>query len=439
MPPDHSSTTPPKSPRIRRVQITSLVLLVLIGAINYIDRATLAIANPLIREELGLSVADMGLLLSAFLGAYALAQLPAGLIVDRFGPRLVLSLSLALWSLAQLAGGFVRGFGQFFATRVALGIGEAPQFPSNVRVVCDWFGKGERGSATGVWNSASTLGTAVSAPLLTYLMLSHGWRAMFVIMGVAGLVVAAVFYAVYRNPAQCELTDEERRHLADGEPAAPREPITLREWAHLFRFRTTWGMICGFFGTVYLLWIYNAWLPSYLQMERHFTIAKTGWVAAIPFVFGIFGSLSGGRLCDYLVRRGVPLMASRKWPMVIALLGGSLFTALAAIAPGNELAIGFISIAMFLLYIASSAAWAMAPVAAPGNSAGSLGAVQNFGGFCGGMLAPTVTGFIVQETTRFAPALHTGAVVGVVAAVLYFILVRGPITPRPKPAGEAAV
>jgi MFS family permease len=144
-------------------------------------------------------------------------------------------------------------------------------------------------------------------------------------------------------------------------------------------------------------------------MERYFTIAKTGWVAAIPFVFGIFGSLSGGRLCDYLVRRGVPLMASRKWPMVIALLGGSLFTALAAIAPGNELAIGFISIAMFLLYIASSAAWAMAPAAAPGNSAGSLGAVQNFGGFCGGMLAPTVTGFIVQETTRFAPALHTGA------------------------------
>lgn len=439
MPPDASSPTPPKSPRIRRVQVTSLALLVLIGAINYIDRATLAIANPLIREELGLSVSDMGLLLSAFLGAYALAQLPAGLIVDRLGPRHVLSLSLALWSLAQMLGGFVRGFGQFFATRLALGIGEAPQFPSNVRVVCDWFGKGDRGAATGVWNSASTLGTAVSAPLLTFLMLSYGWRMMFIIMGVIGLVVAAVFYAVYRNPSQCDLTQEERSYLADGESATPHEPITLRDWAHLFRFRTTWGMICGFFGTVYLLWIYNAWLPSYLQMERHFTIEKTGWVAAIPFVFGIFGSLSGGHLCDYLVRRGVPLMASRKWPLVIALLGGSLFTALAATAPGSGLAISFISIAMFLLYIASSAAWAMAPVAAPGNSTGSLGAVQNFGGFCGGMLAPTVTGFIVQETTRFAPALHTGAVVGIVAALLYLVLVRDPVTPRTNSANETPV
>jgi sugar phosphate permease len=430
MPSETFSHPPPKSPRLRRVQITSLTLLVAFGAINYIDRATLAIANPLIREELGLSVADMGLLLSAFLGAYALAQLPAGLVVDRFGPRLVLTLSLAMWSLAQMLGGFVRGFSAFFATRVGLGIGEAPQFPSNVRVVCDWFGKNERGSATGVWNASSTLGTAVSAPLLTFLMLHFGWRMMFVIMGVAGMGVAAVFYAVYRNPSQCDLTVEERAYLADGGSPAPREAITLREWTHLFRFRTTWGMICGFSGTVYLLWIYNAWLPGYLQMERHFTISKTGWVAAIPFVFGIFGSLSGGQLCDYLVRRGVPPMRSRKWPMAIALLGGSLFTALAAVTPGNTLAISFIAAAMFLLYLASSAAWAMAPVAAPGNSAASLGAVQNFGGFCGGTLAPTVTGFIVQKTSSFAPALHTGAAVGTVATLLYCFLVRGPITPR---------
>jgi nitrate/nitrite transporter NarK len=185
---------------------------------------------------------------------------------------------------------------------------------------------------------------------------------------------------------------------------------------------------------VYLLWIYNAWLPSYLQMERHFTIAKTGWVAAIPFVFGIFGSLSGGHICDYLVRRGVSPMLSRKGPMVIALLGGSLFTALAAMTKGNVLAIGFIAVAMFLLYIASSAAWAMAPVAAPGNSTASLGAVQNFGGYCGGTIAPALTGFIVQKTTSFAPALHTGAAIGIVAALLYLVLVRGPITPRTPPA-----
>jgi len=430
VPPVAPPPIPRKPTRIQRVQITSLAFLVLIGAINYIDRATLAIANPLIREELGFSVADMGLLLSAFLGAYALAQLPAGLVVDRFGPRLVLALSLAVWSLAQMLGGFVRGFGQFFATRVGLGIGEAPQFPANVRVVCDWFTRDERGFATGVWNSASTLGTAISAPLLTFLMLSYGWRNMFILMGAVGLGVAAVFYALYRNPSSARLSEEEQRYLADGEPPRAGNSITWAEWIHLFRFRTTWGMIGGFSGTVYLLWIFNAWLPSYLQMERHFTIAETGWVAAIPFVFGIFGSLSGGHLCDRLVKRGVSPVLSRKVPFLGSLLGGAFCTFVAAVTPGNALAIAFIALALFLLNMASSAAWAMAPVAAPPNCAASLGAVQNFGGFCGGTLAPAVTGFIVQETGRFAPALSTGAAVGVISAALYLFLVRGPISPR---------
>jgi nitrate/nitrite transporter NarK len=103
------------------------------------------------------------------------------------------------------------------------------------------------------------------------------------------------------------------------------------------------------------------------------------------------------------------------------------------------LAITFIAVAMFLLYIASSAAWAMAPVAAPGNSTASLGAVQNFGGYCGGTLAPALTGFIVQKTTSFAPALHTGAAIGIVAALLYVVLVRDPITPRAPAAAPALI
>ncbi len=113
-----------RSPRIAFVQRTVLVLLVTAGAINYIDRATLAIANPLIREDLGLSIGDMGLLLSAFLWAYAFAQLPAGALVDRLGPRLMLTVSLSLWSLAQVLGALVTGFTTFFCARLLLGVGE---------------------------------------------------------------------------------------------------------------------------------------------------------------------------------------------------------------------------------------------------------------------------------------------------------------------------
>ena len=143
---------PKATPRLRSIQIAALAMLVIAGVINYIDRATLAVANPLIREELGLSIADMGYLLSAFLWAYAFAQLPTGAMVDKLGPRLLLTLGLSLWSLAQLLGGLVRGFGEFFGARLLLGLGEAPQFPTCARVVRDWFNQRDRGLATGVFN-----------------------------------------------------------------------------------------------------------------------------------------------------------------------------------------------------------------------------------------------------------------------------------------------
>jgi sugar phosphate permease len=428
---DLMATTPmatsPPGDRIKRVQIIALTLLLLSGVINYVDRATLAIGNPLIREELGLSISDMGLLLSAFLGSYAFSQLPAGAMVDRLGPRLMLTVSLGVWSFAQALGGLVQNFGQFFAARVLLGVGESPQFPTSARVVRDWFNKRERGLATGIWNSSSTLGTAIAAPLLTFLMLSFGWRWMFAIMGIAGALVAAIFYLLHRDPSQTTLTAQERTYLSDDEGSAETRSPTLRDWRRLFVFRTTWGMIFGFFGTIYVLWLYNAWLPTYLEMERHFTIAKTGWVAAIPSVFGVAGSLVGGRLCDVLVERGVSAMNSRKYPMAAALGGTAIFTVFTALTSSSTLAVLFISVSLFLIYVSASAAWAMASIAAPANCTASIGSMQNFGGYFGGALAPTITGFIVQQTHSFQPALLVGAMVAAAAAIIYIIMVRDPI------------
>ena len=210
------------SPRVRRIQRIALTLVVLGGVVNYIDRATLAVGNPLIRQDLGLSTVDMGLLLSAFLWAYAFAQLPAGALVDRLGPRRLLTLGMTLWSVAQLLGGLVRGFGEFFAARMLLGVGEAPQFPASARIARDWFNLRDRGFATGLWNSSSSLGTTISVPLLTVLMLAFGWRWMFAIMGVVGLVVAALFYAIYREPHQVALTADEHRYRTEGDEADAR-------------------------------------------------------------------------------------------------------------------------------------------------------------------------------------------------------------------------
>ncbi|MGC2083516.1 MAG: MFS transporter, partial [Bradyrhizobium sp.] len=405
-----------------------LALLVIAGVVNYIDRATLAVANPLIRNELGLSIADMGYLLSAFLWAYAFAQLPTGAMVDRLGPRILLTMGLSLWSVAQLLGGLVQNFGQFFGARVLLGLGEAPQFPTAARVVRDWFNQRDRGLATGVFNCASSLGTAIAVPLLTMLMLTFGWRAMFVIMGVAGLMVAAAWCVLYRNPSEIALSAGENAYRTQGDPPGARTKVSFREWKLLFRFRTTWGMIAGYFGCIYLTWIYTAWLPGYLEIERHMSVKYTGWAAAVPFACGVVGGVLGGYIADMLVRRGVEPLKSRRYPAAIALLGTAACTVAAAYVESNALAIAFISISLFLVYVTSTCAWALSSVAVPTNCTASIGAVQNFGGYLGGALAPTVTGLIVQHTGSFVPALVVGGLIGVVSAGSYLFIVDQPIT-----------
>jgi sugar phosphate permease len=426
------------TPRLKSIQRVALALLVVAGVVNYIDRATLAVANPLIREELGLSIAEMGYLLSAFLWAYAFSQLPTGAMVDRLGPRILLSMGLSLWSLAQLLGGLVQNFGQFFGARVLLGIGEAPQFPTGARVVRDWFNQRDRGLATGVFNCASSLGTAIAVPLLTYLMLSFGWRMMFVMMGVAGLIVAAFWFVLYRNPTDVTLTARENAYRTQGDPPGQRTKVTFREWKLLFRFRTTWGMIFGYFGCIYLTWIYTAWLPGYLEIERHMSVKYTGWAAAVPFACGVVGGVLGGCIADILVRRGVEPLRSRRYPAAIALLGTAICTVAAAYVSSNVLAIAFISISLFLVYVTSTCAWALSSVAVPTNCTASIGAVQNFGGYLGGALAPTVTGLIVQNTGSFVPALVVGALIGVVSAGCYLFVVDQPITAAELDAASAA-
>ncbi|MCZ2149655.1 MAG: MFS transporter [Bryobacterales bacterium] len=413
-----------RSARIISIQRWSIVLLVVGGALNYVDRATLSVANKLIQDDLGIPVDRMGLLLSAFLWAYAFAQLPVGGLIDRFGPRRMLGLGLFSWSVAQAAGGFVTNFGSFVAARVALGIGEAPLFPGGARVVRDWFGINERGFATGLCQSASSLGNFIAIPLLTFLMLSLNWRWMFIIVGVFGVGLAVIWWLVHRDPAEVELTAEEKRYLTEGDENTATRPPTFAEWRQLFAHRTTWGMIAGFFGTIYTLWLYTGWLPYYLEHERHMSIAKVGVVAAIPYFFGCVGAVAGGWLCDLLTRRGWTPMGGRKVLMASSLCGISVCTTAVVFAESNELALALISLSLFLIYIASAAAWATVPVAAPGHFTASLGSIQNFGGYLGGALAPAVTGFIVARTGSFSQALLLSAAISLAGAAAYLLLVN---------------
>jgi sugar phosphate permease len=415
------------SPRLRSVQRVAVGMLLLTGAVNYIDRVALAIANPLIRQDLHLSIAEMGVLLSVFLWTYCFAQLPVGFAIDRVGPRLLLGLGAVIWSFAQVWAGFVGSMAQFAWTRVLLGIGEAPQFPLDAKVVRTWFNVRDRGTPTGIFNSASTLGPAIAPPLLTFLMLAYGWRAMFIIIGVVGIVIGLIWWAIYRDPETYNLTPAERHYLDDGEDGSHGGRVTFAEWRSLFGYRTTWGMIFGNFGNGYMIWLYAAWLPGYLEIQRHISIPHTGWVAAIPYVFGVIGSLLGGWTADRLMRAGFSPINSRKLPIILGMVGAAACTIFAALTPSNTAAVAAISVAVFAGNLAGATIWALAVVAAPSKGVASLGSMQNFGGFLGGALAPMLTGFIVQSTHSFVPALILSAVVSILSALVYLVVVREPV------------
>src|SRR5580704_6365303 len=178
----------------RRGAALSLGLVLAAGLVNYIDRVTLSVAGPVIAGELHLRPSQMGLLYSAFLWTYGLAQAPVGAIIDRIGPRRLLGAALTLWSAAQGATGLAVGLPQLFAARLMLGLGEAPQWPTGAKVVRTWFAPHVRGLATGVFNSASTLGPAIAPPIVTGLMLAFGWRGAFVATGLAGAAVAVAWW-----------------------------------------------------------------------------------------------------------------------------------------------------------------------------------------------------------------------------------------------------
>ncbi|GGY20172.1 MFS transporter [Massilia dura] len=421
-------------PRIRRSQAVSLALLVICGVINYLDRATLAVANEYIRADLGLSLGEMGVLLSAFSWSYALCQLPVGALVDKVGPRWLLGSGLVVWSLAQAAGGLASTFGWFLIVRIALGIGEAPQFPAAARVVSNWFPIRSRGTPTGIFNSASPLGVALAPLCLPPLIAATSWHWAFFATGALGIVAAVVWIGVYRDPVRTELDAAERAYLEIDEAGKTAPASGFASWRALFRYRTTWGMMLGFFGSVYLNWVFLTWLPGYLRTERHMELAYAGLAASIPFLCGFVGALVAGWASDRVARHAASPVTGRRNAVVVATLGMVAFTIPAALAESNAVAIACISIVIFLANASSACAWSLATVAAPPSGVASLGALQNFGGFLGGALAPVLTGYIAQ-TWSFVPALLTGAGIAFLGAMSYLFLVVRPIPEHDPQAG----
>ena len=418
-----SASVPPirLSRPTRRRQVALVALLVIAGCVNYMDRSTLAVANHDIAGELHLSPAEMGGLLSAFAWAYALLQLPVGVLTDRLGPHLMLTVGMTFWSAAQLVSGTVQTFGQFLVARAGLGVGESPMFTAGARASVNWFPVKARGLPLGLFNAASSLGPALAPPVLTALMLAFGWRPMFMIMGVAGFAVALAWWLHYRDPEWAGTPEADRAAIHAGETGGD-VVAGPTSWARLFSIPTTWALMGGLFGIVYVTWLYVAWLPDYLESVRGVSVARTGVLAALPQFAGFVGGCLGGLASDRLARRDIDPVLSRKIPTVAGLATAGVLTAFVPFVGDLGLALALMSAAMFFAYGAGSCSWALGATMTPPKLVATLESVQNIGGSIGGALAPLVTGLIVGRTGSFIFAFVVAAATALLSAASYALV-----------------
>ncbi|WP_129932260.1 MULTISPECIES: MFS transporter [unclassified Pseudomonas] len=421
----------------RKYQVITVSLLLVIGIINYVDRSALSIANTSIQRDMGITPSQMGILLSAFSLAYAFSQLPLGMIIDRLGSKISLGAALLGWSVAQTASGLINSFSAFIGLRVVLGIGEAPMFPSAAKALAEWFEAEKRGTPTGIVLSSTCIGPCLAPPLLTLLMVTWGWRGMFIVTGVFGSLLAACWFAFYKSKARylAELPAEEREQLLAAQAhkqavpnARPSVQAQLAAWAELFRHKSTWGAVLGFMGVIYMLWLHLTWLPGYFEREHGLSLYQTAWVVSLAYVFGALGTIVAGRICDRLVKNGASVLGSRKRVVVTALLAAAAFTVPLSFGSGFLLSVALLCCALFSVNMASSTAWMIANTVVDSQRVASFGSIQNFGGYLAGSVAPIVTGFSIQQTGSFASAFLISAAVAAVAAMAYVLLLKQPVS-----------
>lgn len=410
----------------RWVIVAAITLLTLT---NYLDRGNLSVAAPLIMQDLGITPTMMGVILSAFVWPYAVMSLPTGWAIDRFGARLLMALAAGAWIIVATLTGFARTMQQFVLLRVALGISEAPLFPSGIKAANAWFPDHEKALASSIFLSASQFGLAIAPPVSTLLMVSYGWPAMFIVMGAFGLVALIGWLVLYREPGEHKwLHSDELAYIRAGQLQARQAPAPQTQssdWMRLFSYPTTWIMIVGGFCLQYVLWFYITWLPTYLQQAQGISIKRAGFVAAIPYVAGGIAVIVGGKLSDVLVKRGSHPLVSRRILLAASaiLTGAAMFATVFCTTP--TMAVVMLTVGMVTYSLSSANYWTLpAEAVTTKKMVASLAGIQNFGGFLGGGCAPIVTGWAVQHFGGFTAALLLAGSLAVFSALMYGLILR---------------
>ncbi|NDL61224.1 MFS transporter [Acerihabitans arboris] len=434
------STTPLVSSKTKtHVRYVILLIIFLVTAVNYADRATLSIAGSDVAKTLGLDAGQMGQIFAAFGWAYLIMQIPGGWLLDRFGSKRVYTYSLFFWSLFTLLQGFVGFFPvaygamTLFILRFMLGFSEAPSFPANARIVAAWFPAIERGTASAIFNSAQYFALAIFSPILGWLTYTWGWEHVFTVMGVLGFIMTIVWIKYIQNPNKHpSVSQQELDYISAGgamvDMDAPKDgKKDGPKWDYVKQMLTNRMMLGVFFGQYFInsiTWFFLTWFPIYLVQDKGMSILKVGLIASIPALFGFAGGVLGGVVSDILIKRGHSLTVARKIPIVVGMLLATSII-LCNYTNNTVIVVALMALAFFGKGF-GALGWPVISDTAPKEVIGLCGGIFNVFGNVASIVTPLAIGYMVKELHSFNAALiFVGC--SALAAMLCYLVVVGEI------------
>jgi MFS family permease len=403
-------------------------LLFLFNMIAYTDRVNISVAGKPIAEELHLSPVALGYLFSSFLWAYVLMMLPGGRLIDRFGPHNVAAIATAVWSVAQMLTGAVGSFFTMLLTRLGLGVGEAPFAPVTYRSVGLWGPITERGTAIAAISAGSSLGAALGAPFVAWIISVSSWRWSFVVTGALGLVWVAIWRLAVSTPEKTSWLPEPERQRIMAERGGGLAEASDQGgigYLGLIRCPAMWGLFISQGCMVYTVYLYLSWLPNYLQTQRHMSVMGSGIYTALPFLIASAVNVIANWIGDKALSVEAVHAGKRRYLVAICLI----LTASGLLIPYVESLTAMIVLVTFAVSFANcgpatNGALTNDLLRSPADAGRAL-AFLVLGGNTFGLCAPIVTGYLVAATGSFNSAFIAAGVIALIGAVAALTLSRG--------------
>lgn len=396
-------------------------LLFFATTINYVDRQILGYLKPTLELEFNWTESDYANIVTVFAGCYALGYIIFGNIIDKVGSKLGYSISIVIWSIAAIAHAFVKSTFGFGAARAVLGLGEAGNFPAAVKAVAEWFPKKERALATGIFNSGTSIG-AVAAPIVVpWLLGSYGWEKAFIITGALGFIWLIFWWLLYEIPSrQIRLQPAEFEYIHSDNEVVSEETDKPIKWISLLKLKQTWVFIIGKFLTDPIWWFFLFWLPSYFATTFSLDLKKPSIHLVVVYTATTFGSIGGGYLSSYLIKKGwTPLKARKITLLIVAFAVMPII--FAKYATDIWVAVGIISVAAAAHQAWSSNIFTIVSDLFPKRAVSSVVGMGGFVGSLGSTLFPLLVGALLDY---YKAAGNIGAgynILFIICGTTYFV------------------